>query len=440
MEASESKQFYLNQFADLKRRLAGNGASWSGPIREAALARFAELGFPTTRDEEWKYTNVAPFVRIPFKLAGNQIDGAVTEGLRRLDVEEFCPNRLVFVNGRYAAKLSSVAGLPAEVEIRPLGEALSDGAESLKRHLGRYADYQSRSFIALNTALMQDGALLFVPEGKRVEEPLHLVFVSAPGKEATVSYPRNLIVMERESQAAVVESYIGWGDSPYFTNAVTEIMIGENAILDHYKLEAEGGAAFHIAAVQARVERGGNYFSHALALGGALVRNEANVELNGEGGECALDGLYLAAGRQHVDNQTRIDHIKAHCTSRELYKGILGGASRGVFNGKIYVHKAAEKSDARQTNKNLLLSENAWVDTKPQLEIFNNDVKCTHGSTIGQLDESMLFYLRSRGLPRDEARMLLTQGFANEVVQRVKIASLRSRLDGWLSEKLQGTS
>jgi Fe-S cluster assembly protein SufD len=437
MDVTEAKNFYLDQFARLEKELARNGRSRARQMREEAIARFAELGFPTTRDEEWKYTNVAPIAKTPFRPAGDKARELALGRLEQLGLGELCRNRLVFINGHYSAELSSLRRLPEGVEMGCLAQALSDGAGRLEIHLGRYADYRSHSFVALNTALMEDGALLFVPKGKLIDEPIHLLFVSTAPEKAIVSHPRNLIVLERDSQATVIESYVGWGEAVYFTNAVTEIIVGENARLDHYKVETESEAAFHIATVQASLERSSNFASHALALGGALVRNEVNAELSGEGGECTLDGLYVAARRQHVDNQTRIDHVRAHCTSRELYKGILGGTARGVFNGKICVHKAAEKSDARQTNKNLLLSEEAWIDTKPQLEIFNNDVKCTHGSTIGQVDQDALFYLRSRGIGLDAARHILTHAFASEVAGRIKVASLRNYVDQLLTLKLQ---
>jgi Fe-S cluster assembly protein SufD len=305
-------------------------------------------------------------------------------------------------------------------------------------HLGRTIDCNDHALVALNTALMEDGVFVRIPKGAVIEKPVHLVFIATGGGDPTVSYPRNLILMEESSQARIIESYIGFDAGVYFTNAVTEIAVGDNAVLDHTKIERESRKAFHIGALQVRQGRSSSFFSHVVLTGGALVRNEIGSVFGGEGGECTLDGLYVAGGDQHVDNRTRIDHVQPHCSSRELYKGILGGAARGIFNGKIIVHKDAAKTDARQTNNNLLLSKEASVDTKPQLEIYNNDVKCNHGSTIGQIDPQALFYLRSRGLEEADAQRLLTFAFASEVIGRVKVERLRLQLEEWLLERFQG--
>jgi len=257
---------------------------------------------------------------------------------------------------------------------------------------------------------------------------------------ATVSHPRNLILAGDDSQTMIVESYIGLNNALYFTNAVTEIVAGENAVVAHYKLQRESEEAFHISTVQASLNHSSNFSSHSIDLGGALVRNDVNAVLDGKGIECTLDGLYMVAGRQHVDNHTRIDHVKPHCSSRELYKGVLGGRSKGVFNGKIYVHKDAQKTDAKQTNKNLLLSEDAVINTKPQLEIYADDVKCTHGTTIGQLDQEAIFYLRSRGIDLEAARGLLTYAFASEMIGRIKVEPVRAQLEHLLLARLRKDS
>ena len=275
---------------------------------------------------------------------------------------------------------------------------------------------------------MEDGAFVYIPKAKVLEEPIHLLFVSTARGKPTVSYPRNLIIVGYSSQATIVESYVGLENDLYFTNVVTEIVGGENALIAHYKLQWESKEAFHIATVEAHLDRSSNFSSHSIDLGGALVRNDVNAVLDGEGIDCTLDGLYIVTGQQHVDNHTRIDHVKPHCISRELYKGVLDGKARGVFNGKIYVHKLAQKTDAKQTNKNLLLSEDAVIDTKPQLEIFADDVKCTHGSTVGQLDQDAIFYLRSRGLGREAARGLLTYAFAGEMISRIRVEPIRRKL------------
>jgi Fe-S cluster assembly protein SufD len=275
-----------------------------------------------------------------------------------------------------------------------------------------------------------------VSQGVTLDVPLHLLFISTAHAEPIVSYPRNLILVGPDSQATIVESYIGFENDLYFTNAVTEVVAGEHAVVDHYRLQLESPQAFHIGTLQVQQERSSTLVSHSIAAGGALVRNETNSILDGEGSECTLNGLYMVTGRQHVDNHTRIDHVKAHCTSRELYKGVLDGNSRGVFNGKIVVHKSAQKTDATQTNKNLLLSNDAVIDSKPQLEIFNNDVQCRHGSTIGELDKDALFYLRARGVDEEEARTLLTYAFVNEVLNRFKVEALRGQVEERLLAQL----
>jgi Fe-S cluster assembly protein SufD len=380
---------------------------------------------------------VAPIAKVPFEPAGCEVNGLTLGKAEPLAFAGWEGSQLVFVNGHYAPELSSLRPLPGGVKAGSLEAAFSTDAEWVEPHLARYAAYQDHAFVALNTAFMVDGAFLYVPKGKIVEEPIHLLFISTAHEQATVSHPRNLIVVGQDSRATIVESYVGIGEGVYFTNAVTEIVSAENAVIDHYKLQRESPAAFHIGILQAHLDRSSHFTSHSIALGGALVRNEINAVLDGEGGECTLNGLYLVTGEQHVDNHTQMAHVKAHCTSRELYKGIVGGKARGVFNGKIVVHESAPKTDAKQTNNNLLLSQDASVDTKPQLEINNNDVKCTHGSTIGRLDQDQIFYLRSRGIDPEGARSLLMYAFASEVINRIKIERIRSELDRMLMARLQ---
>ena len=427
MNVSEAKEFYLNSAIP-------HAADWTGPVRRQALERFAALGFPTTRDEEWKYTSVEPLVKTPFA-PGLGGDDGVERRVADLGLEDLALNRLVVVDGRFSHRLARLRGLPESVVAMSLAEAMREHRDLVERHWARHADYRDQPFAALNTALAEDGVFLHVPSGATLA-PIQLLFISSAAGEPTVSHPRNLIVLERGSQATVIETYIGMKDDVYWTNGVTEIVLDDNAVLDGYKLQMESGRGFHIATQQARLGRGAVLSSHAFALGAELARNDVNAVFAGEGGDCTLNGLYVTSGRQHVDNHTRIDHERPRCTSRELYKGIMGGKSRGVFNGKIYVHEHAEKTDARQTNKNLLLSEEAWVDTKPQLEIYNNDVKCSHGSTIGQLAEDALFFLRSRGLDIRAAIGLLTQGFANDITGRVKPAPLAELLERRLAEKI----
>jgi Fe-S cluster assembly protein SufD len=430
--SEETKALYLSHFAELEKAIGHNGQAWTLPLRQAAMARFTELGFPTTRLEEWKYTNVVPLARIPFQPASRVSQGLPAEAVVPGMITDLVCTQLVFINGHYTPELSTVLPLPPGVQIGSLATALPTHADWLQSHLGRHAAYEDQAFIALNTALMQDGACVYLPHGVVLEDPVHLLFITMPHGDAMVSSPRNLVVMEDNAQASIIESYVGLGGDTYFTNAVTELVLGPNSIVDHCKLEWENQAAFHIATLQVQQERSSHCATHAITVGGALVRNDVNVVLQGEGSETTLDGLFVAAGQQHVDHHTRIDHVQPHCSSRELYKGILAGKGRGVFNGKIIVHKDAQQSDAMQTNKNLLLSEDASIDTKPQLEILNNDVKCSHGSTIGRLDDNALFYLRARGLDQEAARGLLTYAFASEIVNRLKQEPTRAKLNSTL--------
>ncbi|PYT08383.1 MAG: Fe-S cluster assembly protein SufD [Acidobacteria bacterium] len=423
---TDEKQPYLASFDRLERQRPR--PSWIDPIRRSAIERFDELGFPTTRQEEWRRTSLAALTRIPFEPpdAGRGAPDAAPLPLGAVLDGADPGSRLVFINGRLARQLSSVRGLPAGAWLGSLAEAAEEHRGLVEPHLARHAP--AAPFVALNTAFLDEGAFLFLPKDTILAEPVHLVFFSVSGARPTVTHPRTLVVAEAASQARIVETYAG--DGVYFTNAVTEIVLGENAVLDHHKLQDENRSAFHIATVQARVERSGSFSSHSMSIGGALVRNDLNAVLEAEGADCSLDGLFLAGSGQHVDNHTAIDHVRPHGTSRELYKGILGAGGRGVFDGKIVVRKDAQKTDAMQVNRNLLLSDDALIDTKPQLEIYNNDVKCKHAATIGRLDDSSVFYLRSRGIDEKAARLLLLRAFASEVIGRVKLDRMRSRLEG----------
>ena len=431
MNTTEARDFYRNHFAQFEKD-PNISQSWTRSVRRNAISCFSELGFPGTGHEEWKYTNIAPIAKIPFEVAENRLNGVDSEALTGLGIENQADNLVVFINGHYSPNLSSLR-LPENIRVGNLSAVLSENPEDVEPHLAQYASYQDQAFVALNTAWMNDGSFVYVPRGNVLREPIHLVYFSTAHGEATVSYPRNLIVIGDESQATVVETYLGVKNEVYFTNAVTEMVLGKNAMVDHYKLQRESDEAFHVATLQVHQERNSKFSSHSISLGGALARNDLNSVLDGEGSECSLNGLYMVKGKQHVDNHTRVDHVKPHCNSRELYKGILGGSAKGVFNGKIYVHTAAQGTDAKQTNKNLLLSEDATINTKPQLEIYNDNVKCMHGSTVGQLDQDGLFYLRSRGIELNDARKLMTYAFASEMIGKIKVAKLRS----WLEETIR---
>jgi Fe-S cluster assembly protein SufD len=417
----------------------GAARAWLGALRRAAIERFGELGFPSQRQEAWRFTSVAPLTQTAFQAAS--VNPAVEEQARVLAAAHALGGdegaRAVFVNGHFSSALSSLKSLEPGVTILSLAEAFANDPRTLELYLSRVAPFDEHSFIALNTAFMADGALVTVARGQVVEKPLHLLFISIGGEEPTVTHPRNLVVVGESSQLRFVETYVGEGAQPTFTNAVTEIVAGENAVVDHYKLQDESEVAFHFATQKAELARAANLTSTSIAVGGRLVRNETGVLLGGEGAECTLNGLYLARGRQHVDNHTRMDHAHAHCTSRQLYKGILDEAGSAVFNGRILVRPDAQKTDAIQSNRNLLLTETATVNTQPQLEIFADDVRCTHGATIGQLDAESIFYLRTRGIDRETARGLLTYAFANEVIERIRVEPLRARLERLVAQRFR---
>lgn len=422
----KNSNHYVAEFERLEKTSAG--PTWFNPVRKAALAHFAEQGFPTTRHEEWRYTNVAPLARTTFRSAAPTAVPVDLDAIRPFLFGDADSTRLVFVNGHYVPELSIATGVPAKVTLANLAELLETEPDTLRPHLARYAGFETQPFIALNTAFFQDGAFIHVPRGFVCETPIHVVYLSTGGPEPVVSHPRTLIVAEEASQVTVVETYAGLNGGGYWTNAVTEIVAGDAGVVDHYRLNREHDDAYHIGAVRTQQGGHGTVTSHGLTLGGGLTRNEIHSVMNGEGGDLDLNGLYIGRGSRHIDNHLRVEHAAPHCDSREYYKGILEDSSHGVFTGRIVVHKDAQKTDAKQTNMNLLLSGNAQVDTKPQLEIFADDVKCTHGATIGQIEESEMFYLRSRGIPEKEARDLLVYAFASESIARVKIAPLREAL------------
>jgi Fe-S cluster assembly protein SufD len=405
--------------------------------REAALRRFLTLGFPTTRDEEWRFTSVAPIAERAFALR-QTVPAAHHRDIAPLRSADGFSAELVFVDGRFAPALSTADALPRRVRAGSVADFTAGHADGIASHLTRVALFERRPFVALNTAFFADGAYVHVPAHTIVEKPIHVVFVSTGetnGRPA-MSHPRVLAVLDDDSQAAIVESYAGPDGAEYFTNVVTEIVLGQNAVLDHYKLQHESTQAYHVGTVVVEAARSASCTSHSISLGGALVRNDVLAILAGEGGECTLNGLYLADGQRLIDNHTTIDHAMPHCGSREIYKGILADRARGVFNGKIIVRPDAQKTDAKQTNRALLLSEDAQVNSKPELEIFANDVKCTHGAAVGQLDQDAVFYLRSRGLDLAEARHLLIHAFAGDVLNRMPLVAVRNGVEAVLQRQL----
>jgi Fe-S cluster assembly protein SufD len=435
IEITLEKDVFLARFQALEK-LGRKGPSWLNELRRSGINRYAEMGFPTTNDEEWRFTNVAPIAKTPFAAAEYRKDAFTPARLDRLtfgDADEF---RIVFVNGRFSKELSSGHGLPAGIRVVSLAQVLETSPDEVKPWLGRYARYENHAFAALNTAFIEDGAFVHVPDGVVVQEPIHVIHASAAGSEPTASHPRTLIVVGKSAQVRIVESYAG-GSGVYLTNAVTEVVAGENAVVDHYKLQNDGLEAYHTASLELYASRNAVLSNHSISIGAALARNDVNLVLDGEGAEGTINGLYIVTGNQHVDNHTGIDHAKPHCASHELYKGVLDKSARAVFNGRIRVRQDAQKTDSKQTNKNLLLSNDALVNTNPQLEIYADDVKCTHGATIGQLDETALFYLRTRGIGLEAARHVLTYAFANDVVERIQVPELKVHLDEYLIHRLR---
>jgi len=413
-----------------RRRACAPGAAWFEALREEAFERFAAQGFPTVKDEAWRKTSLNALGRTPFAPAPPAPESALTPSLfEQLTFEPWDCTHLVFLNGRFAPGLSRIGRLPSGVRLKNLAAALAEDRDLLEPHLDRLARPRGRSLSDLNTALLDDGLFLHVPRGTLLEEPIHVLFVQAGNGTPAMTHPRNLIVVESGAQASVVESYGGIDGGVTLTNAVTEIVAQDDAVVSHLRLERERSSAIHMGHVEATLGRSAAFVQQSVSLGGGLVRQDTNAVLDGDGGDATLDGLYVLSGQQHVDHHTLIDHARPHGTSRELYKGVLDGHARGVFDGTILVRPDAQKTDARQVNRNLLLSEDALADSKPTLLIHADDVKCSHAATIGQLEEQALFYLRSRALSEETARSLLIRAFIVEVLGRIRIEPVRAGLE-----------
>jgi Fe-S cluster assembly protein SufD len=428
------------QDLDLKAGAAiAEGPEWLEPIRRAAAARFAAVGFPTARDEEWRFTPVAPIAQRAWRPGNGEAAGLPAERLTPFVFGHPEWSTLVFVDGVYSEMLSRVSVLPAGVQVGSLADALRGNGELLPAHLTRHAPVEGSPFTAINTAGFRDGGLLYVPAGLDLERPVHFVYVTTPAAAGVVIHPRNLIVVERGARASVIESYVTLApEAVYWVNPVSEVSAGEGAWLEHTRIQRESERAYHVGLTHVDQRRDSHYRSFSMAMGGALARHNLHVRLNDENIETLMYGLYLTRGDQVVDNHTAIFHDQPNCRSWEVYKGVLEGRSRAVFNGKVFVKPEAQKTDAKQTNRNLLLSDGAKVDTKPQLEIFADDVKCTHGATVGRLDEVALFYARSRGVPHAVAERLLTYAFAAEVIDEVELQPVRRELDRLVLERLEG--
>ena len=432
----KDKDTFLANFAQLQAQIGNREPDWLRQMRKAAIMQLEEFGLPTTRAEEWKYTSLAPLSRIPFRLStghAGELPAAITQN-------RFWSSpapRLIFVNGLFRSDLSDLTGVPKGVRITSLADTLKATPELLEPHLGRYSNFKDHTLNALNTAFIQDGVVLFAPAGTVDTNPIFVTYVSTREAEPFSTHPRSLFVVGSNCQLSLVETFIGEPGAVYFNNPLTELVVGENSTVDHHRIQLESTDAYHIGTLQTNQGRSSTTGLHTIDIGGSLVRNNLTLRLDGEGCDSLLSGLYLAGGHQHIDNFTRIEHAKPHGSSRELYKGILTDSSRAVFHGRIVVSKGAQKTDSKQTNNNLLLSNDALVNTKPQLEIYADDVKCTHGATIGRLDPDALFYLRTRGIGRNDAANLLIYAFASELVGRIKSETLRAKLDAqlfdWLS-------
>ncbi|MCB9384187.1 MAG: Fe-S cluster assembly protein SufD [Bryobacterales bacterium] len=406
---------------------------WLADRRRLAIERFALLGLPTAKDEEYKYTSLASLN----KTAWSEIDAPAPEA-SALSAAEYAGlegPRAVFVDGRFSAELSDLASLSAGLQVDSIAALLVSDPAALEGHLTRYAEFESHATTALNTALFQDGAFVRISDKTVVNQPLHLIWL-ASGQADSIAHPRTLIHAGRESQAQVIETFVSLADGKHWTNPVTEIVTEEAARVEHFKVQQESLDAVHTGRIELLEERNGYISNISISLGAALARNDIRITLDDEGCECALDGLFVVAGKQHVDHHTVIDHAKAHCNSHQLYKGVLAGEAHGVFNGKIIVRQDAQKTDAIQNNKNLLLSPKAEIDTKPQLEIDANDVRCTHGATVGQLNKDSLFYLRARGIPEQQARNLLVYAFAADLLDRITVEPLKQHFERLLMQTL----
>lgn len=423
--ATQAPEKYLEIFDQFSNRTAAQ-PRWLHSLRQDAFARFSETGFPTTHDEDWRFTNVGVVANTPFELAG--LEPVTKEQMEPFGASQFA-SYLVFINGLYSKELSTLAPLTKGVTVGSLAAQLRNDPASVEQHLGRYLNTQRDPFAALNTAFIQDGVYVHVPRGLAVEAPIYVLYVTVAGATPTMNHPRNLIVAEENSQVTVVEDYVSLGEGSSFSNAATELVAGDNANVAHYMVVREGEQAYNFSTLRIQQGLHANVATHSLLLSGALVRNNVHPVLAGEGSECLINGLFMANGRQHMDNYMLVEHASPHCDSRQFYNGILNGQSHGVFHGRIIVHKDAQKTDAKQTNRNLLLSDDAQIDTKPQLEIYADDVKCTHGATIGQFDDNALFYLRSRGLAEAAARHVLLLAFANECLDRMNSPQIRDHLE-----------
>lgn len=435
-KALDVKDKYVSDFEAFSADGGTGVPRWMQELRNEAIERFRSVGFPTTQEERWRFTSVARLVGTKFALANGDRSSVSATEVRQYVIEAAQGQTLVFVNGRYVNDLSSTGGFPEGVTACGLREAVVKGIDMVERHLGKYARMTESPFTALSTAFMADGAFVHIPGDTVLGNPIQLVFLTAAGSRPVVTHPRNLICLERGAAASVVESHIGLLDDVYWTNCVTEAVVRDNARLHMYRVQRESEKANHTATTQSHQSRDSNFGLTTIELGSALSRHDINAVLQGEGAECSLYGLTQIQGNQHVDHHTCIEHARPHCSSWEFFNGIYDERARGVFTGRIVVQPGAQQTDSKQTNNNLLLSEGARADSQPQLEIYADDVKCTHGATLGPIDERALFYLQTRGLEAEVARNLLTYGFGVEILNKIDVAELREQLDRLVRARL----
>lgn len=418
---------------ELVESVRGRQPEWLIQQRQQAAEYFLENGFPVD-DEEWRLTNLSLLTKRTYQPATQDSVPAWDE-ISALLAPGLTGPRIVVVDGKFSAELSDLANLPANVEVSSLNDALASQSDFLANHLGRYADIEQQAFNSLNTALWSDGAYIRIGKNVTLDSPIQLIYVST-AQDGALSNPRTLVLADPHSHVNIIEYHVGLGEAEYFSNGVTEVVVEQNAFLGHYWIELESLRAVNVSTLRAQLHRDSRLESHTVLLGGALVRNNIHPVLNGENGDCLINGVYVGNDRQHLDNHMRIEHAKAHCSSRQFYRGILDDHATGVFTGRIVVHPDAQKTDAKQSNMNLLLSENAEADSKPQLEIYADDVKCTHGATIGQLDEDAIFYLRARGIDNQSARNMLIHAFAAESLDRIPLPTVREYLAEQLDRRL----
>lgn len=436
-QLAQEKGVHVRNFAALKNQ-AGDVPGWLDARRKAGIARFDLVGFPSRNDEEWRHTQLDPIVKTKFALADEDAGAAAASAHDEYTFGRDAVSEIVFVNGRFNAELSKLGKLPRGVRVSSLASALEDDASRIEPHLAQVADIEQNPFVALNTGFLQDGAYVFLPKNTTIEGTIHLLFISTAQidslSEPAVSHPRVLVIAEDNVEATIVESYVGQ-KGVYWTNTVTEIVCGDDCRIDHCKLQHESLQAYHVAAMQVVLGRATTFVSHAASLGSRITRNNLNCLMNGAGAYATLNGLVVISGDQHVDNHTLLDHAEPNCPSHELYKHVLAGKSSAVFRGKILVRQKAQKTDSKQNSKSLLLSDDAYMNSQPALEIYADDVKCTHGSTTGPVDEDMVFYLRTRGIGLQESRDLLTYAFAADVTRRIKVEPFRRRLENYMAQQ-----